>query len=517
MKHAALLALPLALAAALRCAPPDAPDPAQAALLVRATLRYTDDVGGFLYTLAEVECATGAPLLEGNRYKAVIRDPLLLPSGEPAAPGAGPALAEHTFLVAAGCYDITAQPLRGATDEPSELCLPAHARAVAVADGLTTEVTLISQCPGQARDLGAVDLATNSPPAIALAGPSAGDLDACTAVEICAEASDADGDALALDWELLAGAPAVPPTVLAAARLGGGAVRQCAVARFGDEGELRVAVTAYDLARGPGGLRRLDELAVAGSRARQELTVSRSAPCTVTGRSLTILVTMHGPPGKTMPSEDAARLAVNAARWVGKSDAPRVLVVRDQNHRGADLEDVDLLVTDLRAALGDAAVDRVDEESLLTPGDLQLADVAGYDVVWFVNPGEPIDSPTTLTTLHRFRAGGGGLILQGDDIAQFQASPALADGVTLSTFHNGGRRACGAPIEAWGDNAYRVRWVESAHPVLAGLSGEFDYAKDLDLVDASGAALAVASFAAAGCSLAAPAVLAVDPAELAPP
>lgn len=115
--------------------------PASAGLLVRGASRYTDDVGGFAYSLVETDCADGERVADAVVHMATVR----------ADGGEGPTYGEHYFTLVPGCYDVTSQPLRGDTDEPSEHCLPAHARGVQVSEGLTTELELVSQCLGRAR------------------------------------------------------------------------------------------------------------------------------------------------------------------------------------------------------------------------------------------------------------------------------------------------------------------------------------------------------------------------------
>lgn len=116
-------------------------DPQDGGLLVRGAVHYTDDVGGFLYTLLEVGCDDGAPVGADELTATVRADELYRAVDDEAVYG------EHYFTVSPGCYDVTSQPLRAATDEPSTSCLPAHARGVEVLEGRTTELVLISQCP----------------------------------------------------------------------------------------------------------------------------------------------------------------------------------------------------------------------------------------------------------------------------------------------------------------------------------------------------------------------------------
>lgn len=526
-RHRPWTPLVASLAAALACGQPS--EPASASLLVRGATNYTDDVGGFRYTVLAADCETAAAIVGAEPARAIVRaEELFLPSGASAVGAvAGPIYGDHTFILAPGCYNITSEPLRGATEDPSAFCLPAHARAVDLAEGLTTEILLISQCPGPARSVDLVSPATNQAPALSVAAsPPAPDHAVCEGIELCAQGSDPDGDPLEFVWEVVDGAAQIPPTALWTTRNDDMTLTQCAVLQSGALGALDVRVRAFDLARGDDGWPlRIDDVlreqgAAAGSSASADVGVASTEPCASAGRSLTILLTLHGPEERAMAAADARRLAVNAARWAADADAPRVLVVRDDNNLGEDLDDVDLLVDDLRAELGAAKVDRVDEESLPLPGALVAGDVAGYDVVWLVNPGAPVDGLTTFNTLVEFRGSGGGVVLQGDDIARFQAPTALMDTLTGVRFVNGGAQACGVAIDGWAGDAYEVSLDDAAHPVLDGLAGaSFAYANDIDLVEGLGVgerALASARFEAGECGVSTSAIIAVDPADPAP-
>jgi hypothetical protein len=129
--------------------------------------------------------------------------------------------ADRFFTLPAGCYNIVVQPLAADTDlsrchhdcpsAPVESADCARAEGTAdVADGLTTEVLLISQCAGD--PVGGLDVAAalNHPPVIDI-----GSLEydrskivfECERTVICVSATDDDDDPLVYEWEQLGGPP----------------------------------------------------------------------------------------------------------------------------------------------------------------------------------------------------------------------------------------------------------------------------------------------------------------------
>ena len=70
-------------------------------------------------------------------------------------------------------------------------------------------------------------------------------------------------------------------------------------------------------------------------------------------------------------------------------------------------------------------------------GGITADDVAGYDVVWFTNPGYPFDDVRSIDTLTTFLAAGGGVVAQGDDITQSMGGPrSTLDNAVIETWHS---------------------------------------------------------------------------------
>ncbi|WP_437966619.1 Ig-like domain-containing protein [Sorangium sp. So ce260] len=112
--------------------------------------------------------------------------------------------ADGMFVVPTGAYRVCATPM--SSSGPSLECAPAETTAYVYPEG-TSEVGLISQCAGQPNGGLDVIVALNDPPTIE-------DIDVtpskyitqCETATIAVAASDPDGDAISVAWELIGGA-----------------------------------------------------------------------------------------------------------------------------------------------------------------------------------------------------------------------------------------------------------------------------------------------------------------------
>lgn len=529
-------ALSLATLGALACSEsgPEGGAEFRQGLVVRSDMQYTADLGGFAYTVTQVDCASGAPIDGGATESVTVgRDALYLPNGIPAFdskpldPDSEHIFGDHYFLLPEGCYDVSSQPL-DADGAPLESCYAAHADKVKVDDGLTTEIMLLSQCLGPGR--GGLDVVTtlNHPPVIEdLVFEPSKFVSTCNGIEICVTAVDPDSDPLEFVWEQVSGSqiargPTVTRTNLNADR----SITQCVVLQTGDIGDYELKVTAYDLAFDDGGeLVRIEQILAAQgdpaeSRDDLQFPVHAGVECPIVGKTAVIVLTMHGPEGETLAPADAKTLTKNAVDFVNPRPgaAPKLLLVHDYNNHNEDNDDTHQIGADLKQLYGEANIRIMDPNSILYPED-----VDGYDVVWFSNPGWPMGNvtslPTTFNTLVNFRGAGGGLILQGDDITQSSTgSMPLMETLTYLEFNNNGTQACGLNIDNWGASAYTVTFADTAHPLLNGLAGKsFSYHNDIDHSAPLGlgeAVLATGSVNSGNCSVGAPALIAIDPASI---
>jgi hypothetical protein len=106
-------------------------------------------------------------------------------------------------------------------------------------------------------------------------------------------------------------------------------------------------------------------------------------------------------------------------------------------------------------------------------------------VVWFSNPGYPMDDIATLQALTQFSEAGGGVVLQGDDMSWSWGNAFSLEPLTQLKHQDNGTEYCGESIDN-GSGTYQVTFADSTHPILSGLAGEtFTYGDDIDTVTAN--------------------------------
>lgn len=224
-----------------------------------------------------------------------------------------------------------------------------------------------------------------------------------------------------------------------------------------------------------------------------------------TGASATILLTLADP---ETPPATAAALASNTVQWTAPVTDPRVLVVRDDNHHGEDAYDTPTIAD----WLGDAGYDVTWREE--PAAGLSDADLAAYDVIWFGNPGWPMDSLVTFDTLRRAAAVGKGVILQGDDMSWSMGSAFSLAPLTHLDHEDNGTRTCDAPTDNRAGERFDVA-LGAGHALTAGVdSAAWRYGNDIDASRARGEGelvLAEATFNRGSCAARRPVVVAWEP------
>ncbi len=194
-------------------------------------------------------------------------------------------------------------------------------------------------------------------------------------------------------------------------------------------------------------------------------------PCPVRaeGRVVTVLLTLAA----TGQSDvHTTRLMAQSVNWVSPVDAPKVLFVRDDFHHGEFAEDTERLHRLLLEAGYDTDMIEEPEQGVA------LDQLEGYDVVWFSNPGYPMDDILSLSSLRQFSAAGGGVVLQGDDMSRGHALAFSLSPLTRLDYVDNGTSYCGQRIDNGTGGNYLVEMNESDHPILAGLSGQAVYYGD---------------------------------------
>lgn len=213
--------------------------------------------------------------------------------------------------------------------------------------------------------------------------------------------------------------------------------------------------------------------------------VDVDCPYDPTGRTAVILLTLSNP---GIEDELAGQLADQAVRWTSPVEEPQVLLVLDENHHDEFWWDADAIATMLEDR--GLAVTRLDEED----GGLNASDLLGYDVVWYSNPGYPMDDAATFEALQAFSAAGGGLVLQGDDMAWSYGNAFSMQQVTHLSWEDNGTGFCGHHTNDNDGDDYLVTISEVEHPVTAGLAGRsFLYGDDIDTSTAEDAAEVLAT------------------------
>lgn len=165
-----------------------------------------------------------------------------------------------------------------------------------------------------------------------------------------------------------------------------------------------------------------------------------------------------------------ARLIQQSVRWVSPVDAPNVLVVQDDNS-GSMTWDPQMVMSILKKTGIQAHIIQEPTKGL-SPEQLK-----GFDVVWFSNPSQPVDDTQTIRVLQAFVHQGGGVILQGDDIAHGSEMSVL----TRLQYVSDGDHYCGQYINDDRGASYEIKVQKANHPVISGLTDNgFYYGNDID-------------------------------------
>jgi Mg-chelatase subunit ChlD len=249
---------------------------------------------------------------------------------------------------------------------------------------------------------------------------------------------------------------------------------------------------------------------ISGSR-ESTLNVACPTPPAL-GKSATVLMTLSNP---GIDVRAARELVMRTAAWVSPVTDPRVLVVLDDNHHDEFSGDAAYVADALERAGIDYELQQEPEHGL----DVSALD--GFDVVWFSNPGYPMDDQASFDTLRAAVGRGMGVVLQGDDIAWSWGNAFDMSPLTHLTFQDNGTGACGRYTDNnSGDASFQVQF-EASHPMIGSLGGtSFLYGDDIDLSTPRSEGEQVLAWASvvagkknqAVCDTNVPAVVAFDPA-----
>jgi uncharacterized protein YfaT (DUF1175 family) len=149
---------------------------------------------------------------------------------------------------------------------------------------------------------------------------------------------------------------------------------------------------------------------------------------------------------------------------------------------------------------------------------LSPADVNGYDLIWFANPGWYVEDAASVDTLISFSAQGGGIVLQGDDMTHRRTGESLLSELTGLRFINNGTRTCGVRTNNQQGANYEVRVDDDMHPLIRRSAGKtFLYGDDIDHSEPMGIGEVVLAWATLknrpSCNVRVPVIVGWDPNE----
>lgn len=184
---------------------------------------------------------------------------------------------------------------------------------------------------------------------------------------------------------------------------------------------------------------------------------------------------------------------------------PKILAILDSNNHSEDMEDGDYITKNLLKRYPNVNVKT--EPS----GGITDADLEGYDLVWFNNPGHPMGSVNSRDALLRFK---GGVVVQGDDLSQGNGF-SLEALTGLKYKDNGAHFSCNGQSYAADNNGGHMYDVFLNAARLGGGPADLDMLKfqygndidDTDIVKPDLEILAWARGGVTGCTILRPAVV----------
>lgn len=190
------------------------------------------------------------------------------------------------------------------------------------------------------------------------------------------------------------------------------------------------------------------------------------------GRIVTVMMGLSDP---SLPEAFRRTLVTQSMDWVAQNREKRVLLVLDDHHHGEHPREIETLKSDLESA--GYRVDTLKERR----SGLHHRDLSSYELVWFTNPGYPVDDLRSVAMLRSFVGAGGGLVISGDDLSRaagrgFQMSP-----LTGLRYRSNGVVSCGVTTNNGSKNGFSLHRSDVNHPVTIGLDAkDVLYRNDID-------------------------------------
>lgn len=212
-----------------------------------------------------------------------------------------------------------------------------------------------------------------------------------------------------------------------------------------------------------------------GEQVTSQETYSTEVECPAPppkGRVATILMALSDP---SLSPDFARKLVKNTADWSATGREKRVLLVLDDNGIRESRGEVPFLQDALLAS--GYQVEAIKERKRgLVPADLK-----GYDLVWFTNPGYPMNDRRSFKTLRKHVAEGNALIFSGDDMAHATGNGFSLSRLTRMTYVDNGIYACRLRTDNGSRNGYALHVGDFSHAITDGLSfNDVVYRNDID-------------------------------------
>ena len=240
---------------------------------------------------------------------------------------------------------------------------------------------------------------------------------------------------------------------------------------------------------------------------KREYTYEADCPAPKpSGRAASVLLTLSNP---GIAKKTATTIATNAVDWAGDGSARKILAVRDDNHHNEFPGDIQYVSRLLKGAGYNVTYMKEPTKGL------RPSDVKGYDLIWFGNPGYPIDDRRSFKTLQKAVGQGKGVVLSGDDMSWGMSGSFPTTPLVKLNHGSNGTRTCGERTDDNKGSSYRVAF-SGGHPLAQGLAGtSFTYGDDIDHSQPAMAGESVVAWATLdgkpNCKVRTPAVVAFEP------
>lgn len=170
--------------------------------------------------------------------------------------------------------------------------------------------------------------------------------------------------------------------------------------------------------------------------------------------------------------EIAKAVISKAVNFASLKRKPKILMLKDDFHGGESLDDFVFTEAMLKELYSEEMVSVIS-------GEVKIADVTGFDLIYILNPGHPMGSAVTADTLREVKElGTVGIVIMGDDMARGRNFK-LTD-LTGLEYKSNGTSACGIRIDNNKGKSYSVSLRKRFFKKLEPESRILTYANDID-------------------------------------